>query len=78
MKEEKLVEVPKKKEAPARDTKKKASDENDSEAVENPSVKSRLESSKSKKKDDSVEEQSSDGEEEEGSSFQNRLKKSLD
>ena len=82
VKEEKVAELPKvekKKEVPARDTKKKASDESDSETAENPSIRSRLESSsKSKKKEDSVEEQSGDGEEEEGSSFQNRLKKSLD
>lgn len=41
------------------------------------SLRNRLEGSKSKKKEDSNEE-SGDGEEEEGSTFQNRLKKSLD
>jgi hypothetical protein len=52
-----------------------ASEENTSDT----SLRNRLESSsKAKKKEDTEEEQSGDGDEEEGSSFQNRLKRSLD
>lgn len=83
---EKVAEAPKvekKKEKAATEPstrKKPASDDAGEDSASEPqSLRNRLEStSKAKKKEDSEEEQSGDGEEEEGSSFQNRLKRSLD
>jgi hypothetical protein len=54
-------------------------DAGEDNASDSTSLRNRLEnSSRSKKKEDVEEEQSDDGDEEEGSSFQNRLKRSLD
>ncbi len=83
---EKVAEAPKvekKKEKVATEPsnrKKPGSDDTGEENTSEPAtLRSRLESStKGKKKDDTEEEQSEDGEEQEGSSFQNRLKRSLD
>jgi hypothetical protein len=82
---EKVAEAPKvekKKAATEPSTRKKpASDDAGEDSASEPqSLRNRLESSsKAKKKEDTEEEQSGDGEEEEGgTSFQNRLKRSLD
>ncbi len=86
VKEEKLVETPRV-EKSKRDKstdgsgRKRGGEEGDGESPsDGVSMKNRLEGvSKAKKKDDNIEEQSGDGEEEEGgTTFQNRLKKSLD
>jgi hypothetical protein len=81
---ERVAETPKvekKKVASEPSSRKKPSgdDAGEDNASEPTSLRNRLEnSSKAKKKEDVEEEQSGDGDEEEGSSFQNRLKRSLD
>jgi hypothetical protein len=83
---EKVAEIPKvekKKEKvatePSNRKKPSGDDAGEDSASDSNSLRNRLESSsKAKKKDDTEDEPSGDGDEEEGSSFQNRLKRSLD
>jgi len=82
---EKVVEAPKvekKKDKVATEPsirRKSSGDDSGDDNGDAVSLRNRLEgASKAKKKDDNEDEQAGDGEEEEGSSFQNRLKRSLD